>query len=204
MNPLRNIQALGITPQPMPQSTPQIASPAPALDFTPPPQPARYAVPSQYAGAVQQAATHTGLPVDTVVRHLTAENGGNWDPNLRGRKDPTDFGVSQLNPIGVAAVTGTGYKGARNYFQDNYGRPFNPTSGTDQILASGVYLNRLRQFDLPQAGIKNPSNKDVLLSYNLGAQNYAQSLKPNADPAIVARRKGYEALLKSHGIDLNK
>jgi len=167
-----------------------------------PPQAQAAKVPKQFAGAVSRAAAHTGIPMDTVIRHFTAENGGVWDPTLRGRQDPNDFGVTQLNPLAVGAITGTGYKGAPDFFRQNFGRAFNPTSGDDQILGAAVYLNRLRQFDLPEAGIKKPTNKDVLLSYNLGARNYAASLQPNAPAEIVARRERYERLLKKHGIDL--
>lgn len=164
---------------------------------TPAPPPVIPGVPPEYAGAMTTASKHTGYPVTTLANHFAAENGGNWDPTLKGKADPNDFGITQLNPSAIKTITGT--NGGQNYFKQNFGHEFNPADGNDQILASAVYLNWLKQFGLPSAGIKNPTPKDVFTSYNTGAQGYADSIGPNGDKAKQQRTRTYQALLAEHG-----
>jgi hypothetical protein len=161
-----------------------------------------FEVPKEYVSAVSEASKHTTIPEDIVIQHLNAENGSVWIPTLKGYADPTDFGISQLNPKGVAAITGKQYVGERNYFKDNYGRDFDPNSGIDQILGYGVLMNRYKQFDLPALGIKNPTLKDQMLAYNMGPEDYVTSLQPNALPELITKRERYLALLKRNGINL--
>lgn len=152
-------------------------------------------VPAQYAGAVAQASQHTGIPVPQLAGQFNAENGGNWSPTLRGRADPTDYGITQLNPVAIQTITGK--TGGRNYFKDNYGHEFNENDATDQILGSGVYLNYLRQFALPAAGVNSPSNAAVMTAYNTGAQGYAKAQA--GDAAAKARATAYQGLLSRNG-----
>jgi hypothetical protein len=140
------------------------------------------------------AAAHTKIPAGKLAAQFTAENGGKWDPNLKGRADPTDFGVTQLNPVAVQTITGT--KGGQNYFKDNYGREFEGSNPSDQILGAGVYLNWLRQFGLPGAGIKNPTDEQVMTAYNTGPGGLAKAA--TSAPA-AARASGYQALLAKNG-----
>lgn len=178
----------------VPAKTLSYQAPAtPAADDTI--DPAFAKVPMQYRGAVTAAAAHTGIPAGKLAGQFLSENGGNWDPALRGRADPTDMGVTQLNPIAIQTITGA--KGGANYFQSNYGRPFDATNPTDQILGAGVYLNWLRQYALPAAGIKNPTDEQVMTAYNTGAQGLANAATGSA-PAV--RRAGnYQALLARNG-----
>lgn len=170
----------------------------------PPPNPvASPKVPSQYASVMVQAAKHTGIPEDTMARHFNAENMGLWDSKQIGKADPTDFGVTQLNPSGVSMINGTAYKGGTNFFKQNFGHEFDRTNGNDQILGAATYLNWLKQYGLPAAGIKNPKLKDQLLAYNMGPTGYAASLAPNAPADLVTRRERYTALLKRSGINLD-
>jgi len=160
-------------------------------------------IPKQYVAAMQAASKHTSIPLKDMASHFTAENGNNWDPKLRGIADPSDFGITQLNPLSISTITGTVSKNAHDYFKDNFGHSFNPEDGNDQILASAVYLNHIRQFGLPSLGIKNPTNRDVIISYNMGPTGYVNSLKPNAPKDLVNRRKRYEALLIRNGVNLD-
>lgn len=152
-------------------------------------------VPDQYQDAVRKASVHSRIPESNLSAQFNSENGGNWDPKLRGRADPTDFGVTQLNPIAIQTITGK--NGGRNYFRDNYGQEFNPADANHQILAAGIYLNYLRQFALPAAGIKNPTDQDVMTAYNTGAQGYANA--KNGDQAASKRARNYQSLLTAHG-----
>lgn len=175
--------------EPTPKAAPAPAIPAAATVIP--------GVPSEYAPAVMQASQHTGYPATTLANHFASENGGNWDPTLKGKADPSDFGITQLNPTAVQTITGG--NGGRNYFKDNFGHEFNPANGNDQILASAVYLNWLKQFGLPAAGIKNPTPKDVFTSYNTGATGYAKTMTPNAPQARVQRARTYQNLLAKNG-----
>ena len=160
-------------------------------------------IPKQYISAMQTASKHTSIPLKDLTGHFTSENGNNWDPKLRGKEDPSDFGVTQLNPSSISTITGTVRENARNYFKDNFGHSFNPEDGNDQILAAAVYHNYNKQFALPALGIKNPTKRDILISYNMGATGYVNSLKPNASKELINRRKRYEALLIRNGVNLD-
>lgn len=158
--------------------------------------------PDEYAESIVRAADHTGFTPEQIVKHLTAENGGKWDPKLKGRADPTDKGISQLNPVAIKTITGEG--GGRNYFKDNWGHELDPNNGNDQILAAATYLNWLKQFGLPKAGMKDPSDKAVFTAYNTGAKGYVESQQPDATSSRKNRARGYEDLLKSKGMNLTK
>lgn len=175
------------------------------LHYVRPPSPATVAtaapiaapnVPKPYQASVAEASAHTGIPVQHLTAQFTAENGGNWDPKLRGRTDPTDFGVTQLNPVAVKTITGA-TPGGVNFFKKNYGHEFNPADPNDQILASGVYLNYLRQYGLPAAGVQNPSDAAVMTAYNTGATGYARAQA--GDVAATARANMYRDLLRANG-----
>lgn len=202
--------SLSLSPKLLPTANAQATTqpvPAPAYYSTATPQgalsgmPANSAVspipqvPQQYQGAVYEASRHTGIPVTNLANQFLAENGGNWSPTLPGIKDPKDFGMTQMNPSGVDAITGADGSG-HNYFKENYGHEFDLKNPTDQILGAGVYLNRLKQFDLPSFGIKNPTLTDVQTSYNTGAQGYTEALK--GDPGEQNAVKLYQANLRAH------
>lgn len=152
-------------------------------------------VPAQYRGAVMAAAAHTKIPAGKLAAQFASENGGNWSPTLRGRADPTDYGITQLNPVAVQTITGSG--GKTNYFKSNYGREFEPGNPSDQILGAGVYLNWLRQFGLPGAGIQNPTDEQVMTAYNTGPTGLVKAGQGSAPAA--ARASGYQALLARNG-----
>lgn len=141
------------------------------------------------------AAAHTKIPAAKLAAQFASENGGNWSPTLRGRADPSDFGITQLNPIAVQTITGA--KGGQNYFKSNYGREFESNNPSDQILGAGVYLNWLRQFGLPGAGIKNPTDEQVMTAYNTGPTGLAKAAAGSVPAA--ARASGYDALLAKNG-----
>jgi hypothetical protein len=172
----------------------QVVSPAA------PPIPTIKGVPPEYVPYIQEASKHTGIPVEQLASQFNSENGGNWSPTLRGKKDKTDLGITQLNPIAVATITGK--NGGTNYFKNNYGEEFDPTNPRHQILGSGVYMNYLRQAALPAAGIKNPTTTDVMTSYNTGAAGYAKAKAGNSTKQ--ARMRTYQNLLTSHGAQLTQ
>lgn len=177
-----------------------IPAPAAHLSYQAKPSlPSLTGVPAQYAPTVQQASIHTGIPAQQLADQFNAENGGNWNPALKGRRDPTDFGITQLNPVAIKTITGKS-PGGVNFFKNNYGHDFDPTNANDQILASGVYLNYLKSYALPEAGIKNPSTTDVMTSYNTGARGYANAQAGNTTAQARARR--YTDLLTAHGATL--
>lgn len=170
----------------------QAVIPGNTWTVNPPPHIFIKGVPERYTAAVMEASKHSGIPVDKLAAQFNAENGGNWDPKLRGRADPTDFGMTQLNPVAVKTITGK-TPGGVNFFKNNYGHEFASTSPEDQIHASGVYLNYLRQYGLPAAGIKNPTDDDVQTSYNTGAAGYAKAKAGNKQK--MQRARTYQDLL---------
>lgn len=151
----------------------------------------RHGVPPQYATAFGLASVHTGYPVSMLAAHARAENGGKWDPTLRGRRDPSDLGITQMNPLAWDAITGR--KGGRNYFKDNWGHDPDPTNGNDQALGTATYLNRLKQFDLPARGIANPTAQQVFTAYNTGAGN-----------VNTPRGRSYQDLLARSGMEFKR
>lgn len=153
-------------------------------------------VPGEYQDSVLKGASHAGLDPQKFAGQINAENGGNWSPTLKGWMDPTDHGVTQMNPLAENIITGrTGPK--VNYFKNNYGKEYDRENPQHQILGMSVYMNWLRQFGLPGAGVKTPSNQAVQTSYNTGAQGYARS--KSGDKEAIARTRRYEDLLRSRG-----
>lgn len=152
-------------------------------------------VPAQYQNTMQQVSQHTGIPAQKLSAQFNAENGGNWSPTLRGRTDPTDFGMTQMNPAGVGIITGKAGP-MRNYFKDAYGTEFDRTNPQHQMLGAGVYMNYLKQFGLPGAGIKIPTTTDIQTSYNTGATGYAKAKA--GDPTWASRARNYQRLIASH------
>lgn len=168
----------------------QKITPASTFSYTKPAPPVIAGVPEEYVPTVIKASQHTGYPTSTIVNHFNSENGGNWDPKLKGRANPRDLGITQLNPSAIQTITGAG--GKTNYFKQNFDHDFDPNSGHDQILAAAVYLNWLKQYGLPEAGRKNPTPKDVFTSYNTGAKGYL-------DPTKAGQVRTYQALQARNG-----
>lgn len=142
--------------------------------------------PEAYARAFAMASQHTGYPVRMLIAHAKAENGGVWNPALRGRRDPSDLGITQMNPIAWSSINGK--DGGKNYFKDHWGHDADPANGQDQILGAATYLNHLKQFDLPARGVKAPNAQNVFTAYNTGASNVNS-----------ARGRSYQALLARSG-----
>lgn len=180
MNPQ---QPIGLTPQQVPPTmgyksimgipyarTIQYGQP----QASQPPQQTAFSlgVPAQYASAVDWSAQHAGIPIQTYVKQLNVENGGKWDANLVG-VNPRDIGPSQLNQdYAIPDITG---KSTRvNWFKQATGHDFNIQDPNDLIKGSAVYMNLLRQQQLPAAGITNPTEKDVIGAYHVGAKGYAK------------------------------
>lgn len=156
-------------------------------------------VPSKFSEAVITAADHIGTNVNKVINHLNAENGKDWNVNLRGHADPTDRGISQLNPVAVNILTGkTGPK--VNYFKKHFGQNFDINNGEHQILGYSVYINWLKQFALPKAGVKNPTVEDAMIAYNTGAEGLAHVKNGTATSTEKDRYNRYYNLLKKHGV----
>lgn len=147
-----------------------------------------YGVPAQYAPDVDWAAQHMNMPVDRVVQQLKTENGGNWDPRLVGKTNRGDYGISQLNR-NDAIPDITGQSTGVNWFQNNVGHHFDINDGHDQIRGMAVYMNLLKQQDLPKYGIKNPTDDDVVGAYNVGARGYAAD-PTRAAPYIAKTKSG--------------
>lgn len=154
-------------------------------------------VPASMIGTIKKAMEHTGINLDKVINHMKAENGGKWDPNLVGNADPTDRGVTQLNPIAIGILEGT--TGPKvDFFQQNFGHKFDINNVDDQILGYATYMNWLKQYALPEQGIKNPTNNDAMLAYNLGAKGLSEIKNKTADATTTARYARYYSLLKQN------
>lgn len=145
-------------------------------------------IPKEYAYDVGWTSQHTGIPIERLAMQFHTENGGNWDPKLTGMKDPRDYGVTQLNrDYAIPDITGksTGV----NWFKKVTGHEFDINDPHDQILGAGVYMNLLRQYQLPQAGIKAPTDDDVIGSYHTGATKYANTKGSDAQTYIGSTRQ---------------
>lgn len=176
-----------------------VSSPAPANplsytrtqpDFVP------MNVPGPYRTATLSGATTASIDPQRFAGQITAENGGNWSPTLAGRADPTDHGITQMNPVAEAVITGRAGPGV-NYFKAATGHEYDRTNPSDQINGMGVYLKYLRQQGLPAAGVSSPSSTAVQTAYNTGARGYANA--QGGRGAAVSRETTYQNLLKSHG-----
>ncbi len=151
-------------------------------------------VPAQYQSDVAWGAQHTGIPAQNLSAQINGENGGNWSPTLRGRRDPNDFGITQLNPAGVGIITGkTGPM--QNYFKANTGEDFDRTNPDHQLKGMFIYQNYLKQYGLPSAGMKNPTTSDIQTSYNTGAEGLSKAKA--GDPTWSARARTYQNLMNS-------
>lgn len=143
------------------------------------------AVPGPYRDVTTQAATHADMDPQKFAGQINAENGGNWSPTLPGRADPTDMGITQMNPKAIGIISGkTGPK--VNFFKNNYGTDYDPTNPKHQIQGMAVYMNYLRRYGLPARGVKSPTNAQVQTGYN--TMNLASD-----------RAHSYQSLLGSHG-----
>jgi hypothetical protein len=154
-------------------------------------------VPENMIDAVKKAVEHTGMKIDKVINHMKAENGNDWRPELVGKADPTDKGVTQLNTRAIDIISGkTGPM--VDFFKQNFGHTFDINNVNDQILGYATYMNWLRQYALPEAGIKNPTTNDVMLAYNLGAKGLSEVKNKTADATTTARYARYYSLLKAN------
>lgn len=154
-------------------------------------------VPASMIDTVKKAMEHTGMNLDKVINHMKAENGGSWDPKLVGHADPTDRGVTQLNPMAIGILEGT--TGPKiDFFKQNFGHKFDINNVNDQILGYATYMNWLKQYALPEQGIKNPTNNDAMLAYNLGAKGLSEIKNKTADATTTARYARYYSLLKQN------
>ena len=167
------------------------------VTYTPSEQAAIKVVPTTMIDTVKQAVEHTGIKLDKVINHMKAENGGKWDPTLVGHADPTDRGVTQLNPMAINILSGKSGPMV-NFFKNNFGHDFDINNVTDQILGYATYMNWLKQSALPEQGIKNPTNNDAMLAYNLGAKGLADIKNKTADATTTARYARYYSLLKKN------
>jgi hypothetical protein len=171
--------------------TKEISYQAPTVEAAPVPV---YSFPEKVTpelqDAFQRTSKHTNMPVETLVNLTSAEHGGTWDPTTKGIADPLDYGLTQLNPSAIAIITGK-KKGTRNYFKDNFGEDFDINNPVHQILGMGVYHNYNRQFALPEAGITNPTDRDVIMSYNLGARGYAETVSGKRPDKRFKRYEDY-------------
>lgn len=152
-------------------------------------------VPQEYQDTILKVADHTGMSINSIVQHLYAENGGNWDPKLKGIADPNDTGMSQLSKDAIKEITKPRGKNG-NFFEQNYGHPFDIKDGHDQLLGYGVYMNYLKNFALPiDAKIKNPTERDVQLAYNLGATGLQRVYSGKANMDQLHRMDDYNSNL---------
>lgn len=177
----------------------QVQNPAPAnpLSYTrPAPTFVPMNVPGPYRNATMSGAGTAGIDPQRFAGQIAAENGGNWSPTLKGRADSTDHGITQMNPIAEAVITGKAGPGV-NYFKAATGHEYDRTDPDDQINGMGVYLKYLRTKGLPAAGVIAPSTSALQTSYNTGARGYANAQA--GKPAAVSRERTYQDLLAAHG-----
>lgn len=149
-------------------------------------------VPQKFRGAVLEAAKNSDFSVPEIVQQISAENGGKWDPKLRGISDPTDYGITQLNPIAIKSITEP-RAGGKSFFQQRYGEDFDIENPRHQILGLASVHNYNRQFALPEFGITTPTNQDIMYAYNLGAKGLSDYRAGKGDNERYAK---YEANLK--------
>jgi len=152
-------------------------------------------VPEEFRPHFIEAAKHANVPVNEYVMHSVAENGGNFDPKLRGQIDPNDYGIMQMSPQAVQEITKP-REGGKSFFEQNYGEKFNPEDPRHQIVGSSVYMNFLKQYSLPEAGIKNPTADDIRYSYNMGAKGYADFKAGKGDATSTKRYETYKKNLE--------
>ena len=152
-------------------------------------------VPQEYRSYVEEASNHIGIPTDTLVKLINTEN-AQWNPKQKGVVSPDDYGITQMSSSAVKSITGSR---GRNYFKDNYGEEFDKENPRHQILAMGVHLNAMKQFDFPKFGINNPTLEDLLLSYNLGVEGYIKAIR-GKDKKKMQILENYRATLKKNGV----
>jgi hypothetical protein len=159
-------------------------------------------VPEELRPIMVRAAKHTGMDVSKLRAQFGGESHESWDPKTRGWQDPTDIGISQLN-LNEAVPEITQPRGENgSYWDQNFGNeygPFDINNATHQILGAAIYLNWLRNDALPEAGIKNPTDEDVSIAYNMGAGRYAKVKSGRGDGDDLERYNGYKGLLERHG-----
>ena len=156
-------------------------------------------VPEEYRIPIAVASVHMGTSVGQLVKHFTAENGGDWDSKLVGRADPNDKGVTQLSPQAINTINGK--DSGVNFFKNNFGEDFDIENPQHQVLGAAVFMNWLKQYGLPEAGLSNPTDSDVALAYNMGAKGYVDAVKGKGDKK---RLKRYRDLLERNDYSISK
>jgi len=156
-------------------------------------------VPEEYRDAFASLAEHTGRPPEQLVNYINAENGYNWNPELKGKIDPRDYGITQLTPDAVKTISG-GLRADNtpgpNYFQQNFNEKFDIKNPTHQIIGAGVYMNYVEQ-TLESLGVINPTMTEIALGYNLGPNGFKALLDGRASLPTKRKVRAHVANLKS-------
>lgn len=154
----------------------------PAAVSTPQLNPTEYNIPPvispQHRKLFIAQAQLAGLSPDEFGTIARREQGASTTPNqaaLVGKVDPYDRGVMQVNKQNNPLI--------QSRFKTEFGRPYNPNSATDSIIAARMILqeNR-RQFDQMKANgtYTNPyTNQDLLDSYNTGVSGFVRAKEGN-------------------------
>lgn len=154
-------------------------------------------VPQEYRPYIMEASKHTKIPPAKLRAQFGMENAESWNPQLKGYLDPEDYGMTQLNPTAIEEITKP-RAGGKSFFEQNFNEKFDIENPRHQILGSAVYMNWLRQFALPEQGIKNPTDEDVSIAYNMGAKRYARTIGGGGDGEDNRKLEKYKELLTKH------
>lgn len=137
-------------------------------------------VPARYYQDVADDIKATGMGTSTIAGQFNTENGGVWKANLHGIQNPNDIGPAQLNLVSGAVPE----LKSTPYFQNRWGHPFNVNNPDDNVHGLATYLNILRQKILPGAGIKNPTDDQVIAAYNSQTPKIGQAYLKNVKAHI--------------------
>lgn len=174
--------------QPTKTSTPAITN-----MYTPPVAPPVYKIPPvipvQHHPLFIEQARKVGLTPEEFGLIAAREQGSTTPANkvaLVGGMDKNDRGVMQVNKLNEPLIV--------KRFKDEYGKPYNPNSAIDSIIAARMVLEEHRkQFDQMKKNqtYTNPyTNQDLIDSYNLGVNGLVKAKR--GDKVKVERLTRYQ------------
>lgn len=104
-------------------------------------------IPSEHIDTLKNASKNAGMePMD--LAGLLRQEGGpkqDWKWTMRGDANPADVGVMQFNTKRSEGKEDSTYDIATRLFEKQFNRPFDRTSISDQITASGVWVKHIKE-----------------------------------------------------------
>lgn len=146
-------------------------------------------IPKQHHPVFIEEAKKVGLSPDEFGQIAAREQGATTTASnaaLVGRVDSTDRGVMQVNKMNEPMI--------QKRFLEELGRPYNPNSAIDSIIAARMVLeDNRRQFEqmkVNQTYTDPYSNQDLIDSYNMGVGGFVKA--KNGDPEKIKRQIRYQ------------